>query len=94
MHYCHISLQFCTFSIYSMVTCYPILFIVWLRNTLFFIQHYIIRELFKVFVVFSNKFDFLTGITSAIFHLFGKHARLGHWLYIVVIILGNIWNVR
>jgi hypothetical protein len=58
MYYCHISPQFSTFSIYSMVTYYPILFIIWLRNTLFFIKHCIVRELFKVFVVFLNKFDF------------------------------------
>jgi hypothetical protein len=41
-----------------MATYYPILFIVWLLITLFFIQHYIVRELFKVFVVFYNKFFF------------------------------------
>jgi hypothetical protein len=46
------SLRFSTLSIYSMVTCFPILYIFWLLITLFFIQYYIVRELFKVFVVF------------------------------------------
>jgi hypothetical protein len=47
MHCCYISLQFSTF-----------VFIVWLLITLFFIQYYIVRELFKVFVVFYNQFVF------------------------------------
>jgi hypothetical protein len=58
MHCCYKSLQFSTLFIYSMVTYYPILVIVWLLITLFFIQYYIVRELFKVFVVFYNKFVF------------------------------------
>jgi hypothetical protein len=47
----YISLQFCTFSIYSMVT-FPYSILFWLLISLFFIQYYIVRELFKVFVVF------------------------------------------
>jgi hypothetical protein len=58
MHCCYISLQFSTFFIYSMVTYYPILFIVWLLIALFFIHYYIVCEFFKVFVVFYNKFVF------------------------------------
>ena len=40
-------------SIYSVVTYYPLLVcLAWLLITLFFIQYYIVREFFKVFVVF------------------------------------------
>ena len=40
-------------SIYSVITYYPILVCLgWLLITLFFIQYYTVRELFKVFVVF------------------------------------------
>jgi hypothetical protein len=48
------------FFVYSMVTYYPILrvFIVWLLITLYFVQYYIVRELFKVFVLFYKKFVF------------------------------------
>jgi len=48
----YISLQFSTFSIYRVVPYYPILFVVWLLIVLSFIQYYIVRELFKVFVIF------------------------------------------
>jgi hypothetical protein len=66
MHCCYISLQFFNFFIYSMVTYYPILFIVWLLIALFFTQYYIVRELFKVFVVFYNKFVFTNCVVLSV----------------------------
>jgi hypothetical protein len=46
------------FSYYGMVTYYPILFIFCKHITLFFIQHYIVRELFNIIVVFYYRFVF------------------------------------
>ena len=45
-------------SYYGMVTYYPILFIFSKLITLFFIQHYIVCELFKIILVFYYKFVF------------------------------------
>jgi len=37
---------------------------------------------------------FIAGIIFAVFQLLGKHPLFKHWLYIAVITLWNIVNVR
>jgi hypothetical protein len=61
---CYISLQFLPFFIYSMVTYYPILFIVWLLITLMFIQYCIVRECLTFLWYFITSLFLLTGHCS------------------------------